>query len=166
MDISKWPIDKIMQLPDWCFGRRWVVFASRIANGAVTNWDMSELTFPNKGVIWQVNIHPVMCTYFTLYYRLALGFQLPTTTAQMDLLSPLLNGFGEQGAEPRKIRAYSNCGAFDLRMRNPMDFQGKRLILQVTGVAEKQALINVAVVVSSLPKEIPDWLSSGLAGLR
>lgn len=166
MDISKWPIDKVMQLPDWCFGRRWVVSAARIASGAVTNWDMSELTFPNRGVIWQVDMHPVLCGYFTCYYRLALGFQLPTTTGQMDLLSPLLNGLGDQGNEPRKIRAYSNCGQYNLQMRNPVDFQGKRLILEVTSVADKQILVNVGVVVSTIPKEIPDWLSSGLAGLR
>lgn len=158
MRINDWPMEKMMVLPDWCFGRQYAVCVTTRGGVGATVWDISELAFPDVGVIWQVSIFATYWTFAVDYCRLALGDQLPATTADMDRLEPLIHGLGAQGAEPREINLYVGVGPWVLPLRQPVQFQGKRLIVEARATAGKYAWTHVIVVVSSMPKEVPDWL--------
>ena len=165
MNIEKWNIKKIMQLPDWCFGQRWPVCVSNSTGLGVTKWDISEVAFPNVGVIWEVLLPTYYMTLADDWFRLALGQQVPKNTAMMDKLDPLIMGLGRQGAEPRKIGGFSYHSMSIRKMRKVMEFQGRKLVLETKSSADKVLYINVVVIVSSIPKEVPDWLFSGRAAI-
>jgi len=161
MDIRDWPLDKIMQLPDCCFGRKFQVSCQCRAPDGVATWDISESTLPEVFVLWGVYIIVVYSNESDNWIRIAYGDQLPTTEAMMDAYEPVLPGFGRTGAEPRRIYIYSNQGTTALKLRKPVAAAGRRLVLEAKPQAAKSMNLQVAIVVSSIPKEAPDWLISG-----
>ncbi|MBA7690503.1 hypothetical protein ES703_99032 [subsurface metagenome] len=160
MDIRNWPLDRIMQLPDCCFGRRFVVSCIVQAGDAAPAWDISEIPFPEKAVIWELVITMKGVSQEIDTIRLVLGDALPTTKAQVDALEPVFAGLGLQGPSPRLI----HIGWISLlnlrRIRLPILAAGRRLILEATGLNGKTPIMTVALVVSSIPTEVPDCLLS------
>lgn len=160
MNIRDWPMDKIMQLPDCCFGRRWPILVALHNIASETSWDISELALPEVAIIYELAILATGEAGKFSTIRFALGDQLPTTTAMMDVLEPLFSGFGLQGAEPRFLQVQTQLAFVISRLRMPIYARGRRLILEHrTGIG---AIVNcnVGVVVSSMPTEVPDWLLS------
>jgi len=165
MDIRKWSLERIMTLPDHCFGRRWPIFCEPNTNVATRVWDISELAFPEKCVIWQVNIQNTGAFVANISYRLALGNRLPTTMAQMSELEPLLPGLGLQGIEPRIIGISQYSSFIKIDMRNPLNARGRRLVVEYGNVAAGDRGIIVCVVVSSMPEFVPDHYTEEFWGL-
>jgi len=161
MNIEKWSIEKIMQLPDWCFGTRYVLACSAYGANTVYGFDMSEISLPNRGVLWQLTLHTIFSDASTNYLRIARGNKLPATEAAFNLLKPLVMGLGQQGAEPRQIISYPSGQTLSMRMKMPIESVGGRLIIAAYGQSAKSTRIRVVAVVSGIPKEVPDWLSSG-----
>ena len=56
MDVTKWPIDQIMQLPDHCFGRRWWVGTQCYADDGKVGYGFAEEPFPDQFVLWAVMV--------------------------------------------------------------------------------------------------------------
>jgi len=161
MRIDNWPMDKIMQLPDCCFGRRYCVSCTLVGVNDTTQWDISEIGLPEKFVIWDVNIFYSTSNDNDSMFRLAYGDQLPTTVAEMDRLKPVIHGLGVEGHEPRHVYIGYQRDTGNLNLRLPVASTGRRLVLEAHTVAEKVMAITVAIIVSSMPKEVPDWLISG-----
>ena len=53
MDIRNWPMNRIMQLPDCCFSRRWPVGVSWLGEAVSVGYDISEAGLPERCVIWE-----------------------------------------------------------------------------------------------------------------
>lgn len=166
MRIDDWPINRIMQLPDWCFGSRWLVSCFAHVSGATVAIDMSEIQLPNEGVIWEVGIYQVYANAANLSVRLGLSHVLPASLAEFMLLEPLVPGFGSQGPSPRAILTYHLAGPMYFPLRRYVEAQGKRLCLLAAGVQDKEQDVHAWAIVSSMPKEVPDWLVSGKVNVQ
>ncbi len=161
MDIRNWPIDKIMQLPDCCFGRRWLVGVYASDSLVATYYDISEAGLGDRCVVWQAAIIGGGGAVGVMNAALALGDVLPANDAQFDALEPLLSDLGRRGADRRAI----DVGGFGMfmffTMRLPVMAQGRRLVgrfeIETADPAPPQAILEV----SSFPTEVPDWLISG-----
>ena len=160
MDIRNWPMDRIMQLPDCCFGRKWPIACEVEGPTIGAVFDISEVAFPEKCVLWQLSFETFNEDTVIHASRLAIGDQLPTTAAMMDALEPLFYGLGAQGAEPRTIGVRPGNEFMSIDIRQPLNAMGRRLVLQVTSGLAKVTWVRVVVVVSSMPTEVPDWLLS------
>jgi hypothetical protein len=160
MNISNWGIGRIMQLPDWCFGRRWCVSLAYYRVSGQVVWDISEIGLGDKAVLWNVAIRHNDYSEMSDYLRLALSDQLPANAGEMDVLEPLIPGLGFQGAEPRRIYLGRPSTAIDIPLRMPIDAQGRRPVLEVASAAMESFSVLVALTVSSVPTEVPDWLVS------
>lgn len=161
MDIRNWPLGSIMQLPDCCFGRRFLVSVTPTTPSGGTGWDISEIALPERFVIWEFFSwwSSVELVFFS--WRLALGDMLPSTTAEMDDLQPLFPGLGLQGAEPRTLIPPPSLFFMRWQLRVPVQAAGRRLIMELSAVATKTGIVTAGIIVSSLPTEVPDWLCSG-----
>jgi len=158
MNISQWPISKIMQLPDHCFGRRHLVSVTKLHIGASAGWDISELALPEIMVIWELILSSDGGENGLVLMRLALGDQLPTSVAQMTALEPLFNGFGLQGLGPRTIRFTGRRDYTIRNLRMPVRTSGRRLVLENIPPPAETYMCSAGIVISSIPKEIPDCL--------
>lgn len=150
-----------MLLPDCCFGRRWPIYVTATGQNGNFAADISELAFPEVFVIWEVGFWPKLTYTQLLWFKLVMGDQLPTSSMQMWDLESLLPGVGEQGRSPREIKVGGQVPYFLRRLRILKTAVGKRLILGVMPNVAVAAGAAAVVVVSSVPKEVPDWLNSG-----
>lgn len=155
MDTSKWSIPQLLQLPDEYFGRRFPIFLQAEKEQEGSLWDIAEIALPDICILWHVNILCQRIITSDDYFRLALGDQLPTTTAMMDALEPLLPGLGDQGAEPRHIILPYLHQSLNFPCRVPLATAGRRPILEVTEVAANKIRVTVVLVVSSLRISLP-----------
>lgn len=160
MDIRQWGLDQIMQLPDECFGRRFMVSCNLDVGAAMRKWDISEVAFPNMCVIWELYIAAMDGVTLGGTLRIALGDQLPVAVAMFDALDPLFMGLGMQGPEPRGLFLPPRALLHLDKLRMPVAAQGRRMVVE--GLTADSMIIKllVAVVVSSVPTEVPDWLIS------
>lgn len=160
MNIRDWPMGAIMQLPDCCFGRRFLVTCSIHTALPVAAYDISELALPEKAVVWEFFLRGVGVAEAFAAVRLALGDQLPPSVAAMDALEPLFRGWGLQGPDPRIINIDARDQIDLRRLRMPLSTAGRRLILElvpgITGIKNAET----GIVVSSIPTEVPDCLVS------
>lgn len=161
MDISSWGLGEIMQLPDHVFGERFVISTTVNMVQLASAWDISEVAFPENAVIWEFGLIVSQVAGQRTWCRVALGDQLPTTPFIMTALDPLIMGLGEQGADPRAIFFTNNSGYHVVNIRKALRSAGRRLVLEVRGVHEKIYEVTCFVVVSAIPRSVPDWLHLG-----
>ena len=163
MDIRDWPLDKIMQLPDCCFGRRYIVSAFVYLTAGALGWAMSTFTLPDRGVVWQLVIATPRDAFELEYFRVALGMKLPAVVSEMNTLSPIFPGFGDVSYSPPRFYFYPTtlAGRWDIKF--PIISMSQNLIIEAQAVAAKNLRLTVALIVSSIPTEVPDWLVSGPA---
>lgn len=164
MNIQNWGLGQIMQLPDYLFGRRFLVSCSLDMKKAMMEWDISEVALPEMCVIWELYITGLHIYSTGIELRIALGDQLPTAVAEMDRLEPLFMGFGFQGPDPRVLNVHERARIALTRLRMPVAANGRRLVIEGVTSETDNGTIFVGIVVSGVPKEIPDWLVS--ANLR
>jgi len=161
MNISNWPLNRIMQLPDNCFGQRYLMSCYIETDGTTKKWDISEMALPEVFVLWELNVLTTYMGSDLSFVRLALGDQLPTAVAQMDALEPLFPGFGVQGADPRVFRVSWASNLRFMKLRKAFRPSGRRLIMEAYSTADKLPVVQAGIVISSIPTEVPDWLCSG-----
>lgn len=166
MNIEKWDIDKIMRLPDWCFGRKFLLSCDARAYSEAYAFDISKVGLPDRAVMWELLVVPYNYSSTNNWIRLAVGDKVPASAAEMLLLDPLIMGFGYGNEEPRKIYLVSNLQIFTMSLRTPSLGNGRRLILEAYAEADKIAWVRVTLLVSSIPKEVPDWIYSGQGDFR
>lgn len=166
MNIEKWDIDRVMQLPDWCFGTRYPVGVA--VRSPVTNpgWDISEISLPEMAVLWEVVFWSPKGYTEIDSIRIGLGMKLPTSTAQMDLTTELLKGCGRFATQKRSYLTFGAEVVNVNRIRLPIATGNRKLILELTPNSSKSNEVQVITIWSSFPKEVPDWLFLGQAGLR
>jgi hypothetical protein len=161
VNIENWKIDRIMQLPDCCFGRKFPIFVT--TGIATTAWvvDISEVGFPDPCVIWQVVVGTSSVGPLDVSLRLGLGQSLPANDNVFSTIEPFLHGMGVQGIEPRTWHACYIPGILCIDLKIAMNTGGKKLCMCSVASAAVQYRVNVVVIVSSIPKEIPDSVALG-----
>lgn len=149
-----------MQLPDCAFGRRWPVAVQQEQETVATFFDISELALPEACVIWNCGIWSPYYAMVDITISLALGDVLPTTDAQFDAYETLFRDVGVIVAGRRTIRMIRSPGTYNIPMRLPVAATGRRLVGRFEWSAEALTNVYCILTVSSIPKEVPDWLIS------
>jgi len=166
MDLSRWPFDKIMQLPDWCFGMRWWVGTYVGTQAANPNYFTIEESVPDVFVLWDI----LICSAgHTAASHLNITFRL----CRQTLTSDTVKNFR------RLLRNMSHrAQMYDMHlppvsvthvgpMRNIIEARNDRSGGGFKLVGETANCENtVACLISGIPREVPDWVVSGLAGVR
>ena len=160
MNISDWPIGRIMALPDHLFGRRFIVCCHSRVDGQTTLWDISEIQFPELFVIWEAHFLTWETELTETIFRVALGDQLPANVGMMDALEPLFPGLGISEAEPRRLYFKEYQRLYMRNLRIPVRASGRRLVCEFHNTFTHASIMGLFLTVSGVPKEIPDCLIS------
>ena len=157
MDISNWSWSQILQLPDHLFGRRFVV-SNQIRRSAVCNyWGITKAALPEKCVLWEFTVAIWGVGTNVDRLRIHLGDFLPTTTAEMDLLDRMITDYYLDVFAQWDF-SFQSPGILNLsRIKLPIDAKGRRVILEVVVDEIADSSVQSLYVISSVPKEIPDW---------
>ncbi len=161
MDIRNWPLNKIMQLPDECFGARWPITFVDQPSGAGIGYYISEMALPERCVIWGLFIHitsqgNISVLNQALDFNYKLSDQIPTA-ANLGAMESLFKGADYVVMRERILRPFSGV----LHMRMPVASAGRRICLIVVNQTAEPLAFHTGIVISSVPTEIPEWLRLG-----
>lgn len=163
MRIDNWPMERIMQLPDWCFGRRWMVGVRANITSAAAHFDICEFAFPERAVVWEINIHQAYYTTSSSEVCLALGDHLPANAAEFAELPLLFPGaISPSGQRGAFICTYLYVNRVS-HLRKIVEAHGNRLVGSFVRIVGDTEFLAGNVVISSVPREVPDWLISAKA---
>jgi len=160
MDVRSWGVDQILMLPDYCLSRRYGVFCELVTVAEDTVWDISEVALPDRAIVHEFVMSGTGLLNKEADIRVALSDQIPTSTVMMDRLEPLFMGMGRQGADPRRIHVSQGMNFHLDRLKMYLPAQGRRLVLEATAGAGVTLGVQIGVVVSAVPTEVPDCLLS------
>lgn len=161
MNISQWPLSKIMQLPDHVFGQRFLVSVQLAFTGLTSGFAMAEIGLPEQCVIWEfgwVSQHEAVKTYV---WDIALGNVLPTSIAQFNLLEPLFSNFGERVGTDFFMTGNGPSSLSIRNLRMPLTPSARNLVVRINSQGIIVNNLFVYLVVSSIPKDIPECLNLG-----
>lgn len=164
MDISNWSLDKILELPDWCFGKRWWVGTYVGTLNDEASYFLIEESVPDKFVLWDVVVSTTGhrdAEHANVTLRLCR--QVPTSTNIKEyrrLMTNLSNRTQTYDVYLPPV-ALSHLGP----MRNLVEADNDQIGGCLKLVGEGADCENsVACLISGIPREVPDWVVSGLAG--
>ena len=166
MKIDRWPIDRIMQLPDWCFGQKWWVGVNIGTALAEAVPFIIDESVPDVFVLWDVIVLSAAAagqTRTDLTIRLCP--QVPTTV-NVRTFTRLLKGLSKP-VDYYELQLPGDVAVHIGPMRNVIEAKNDRIggIFKRIGATDTQQA-QVGFLISGIPKEVPDWLFSGLAGVR
>lgn len=160
MNIRDWPMNRIMQLPDHCFGRRWEIIFGHHFAAAASEYRISDVALPDVCVLWELHVwFPELLTGAAsswAYCSVALGDHLPLTPPEMVAFEPLFPGCEEVAAGLQTIRGNIHL----VNLRKPVMAQGRRVVVDFTSASAGVFDIALSLVFSSIPTEVPDCLLS------
>ena len=161
MDISKWPSHKILELPDWCFGRRWWVGDYLGSTVGRAMYLIGEENLPDKFVVWGILIacrSPACLEALRLTMRL--GTTLPITVEDVNGLDRIFKGISVA-----KITYEFYVNSNDTKWINAgrivHESRGRRLVMVANGDQVVAYEMTAGMLISSVPREVPDWLVKG-----
>lgn len=161
MDIRNWPAERIMQLPDCVFGRRWFVGMISGKEGAGADFIVSDEPLPDRMVVWGLFITGRQTAMSSWEVTFRLGQDLTYNLATVEVLPRIFPGL----AHPTFVNEiWNQNGACTWwpGLRNYVEAQGKRLVMVLTtndGTGYRE--FSAGLLISSVPREIPEWLISG-----
>lgn len=160
MNIQRWTVDQLMQLPACCFGRRWWVGCYCTEAGGDIAYFTAEEKMPEQFVIWgsmisvssPAPVNPVQLTF-------RLGDRVPVTAAEALAMDRLYKGI----SSPAQLYEFYHS-QWDMTWmaceRIFVQSVARRLIVVTIGDGVNAYHLTAAVLISSVPKEVPDWLIS------
>jgi len=151
-----------MQLPDWCFGRRWPIITTfSIAPDSSIQYIVDQ-PLPDRIVIWSIGAWGNANATANTSVKYALGDHPPATQAEFDAFERLFKGDLDNVGEEGGIRLTAST-MMKMTMRMEVRPQGRRFAIWMhNGHATVTQRITSVIEISSMPTEVPDWLVSGL----
>lgn len=166
MDISNWPVGRIMQLPDWCFGNRWVVACDSGDYNVSDSFGIVRTGVPDRCVIWEIFVSQVGATSGLVRFELGWADQLVTTSAQWTALQKMFPCQGQQDRVDFRFGCLGDAPWHINGLRLVSPAAGLRPAIRNDGSGSTGITAQACFVISSLPKEVPDWLISGQGRFR
>ena len=165
MDISNWPDYRIMMLPDWCFGRRWCVGSYAGNTQGKVYYYCTEESLPDRFVVWGI----------LLAFREPLGDRAIRATVRLarDTAEVTADAWGCErvckGISSHKILyeffTEQNGTAWVKNLRLIVHSKGRKIAFVTNGDQVNPYTGTVSVLISGIPRQVPDWVVSGLAGV-
>ena len=153
-----------MQLPDWCFGKRWPIMVSGSVGSGVTQFSLSGQTLPDKWVLWELDltIWPSADVYTGRLFHtsIAMGEHIATTEVEFNAFESIVPGASYISAGRKTL-----LGPFCARnIKQNFIGNGRKICTRVRNVAGITTIYSVNLTISSIPKEVPDWLNWAWVG--
>lgn len=158
MDISKWSLSEVMQLPDHAFGERYWVGEYMGGTGGVVERKIGADVLPKKFVVWGVltSCNSPSCIQ-AMRVTIRLCDALDALTVDCSPFERLLKNISTRDIV---YELYVNANGVDWI---PIDRQlvlpsFRRLGFITNGDQSNTYEMTVGVLISDVPREVPDWL--------
>lgn len=158
MNISDWPISKIMQLPDYAFGRREIVQLAMDLTDANAVYAISPAGLAERTVIWDIGTSNRGASNTTTHAALSLGDFLPTTDAQFNAMEVMFPGVIASDGGVGEFEAAAGSYMNTSKVRQVFQTSGRRFVARFIRHQQNATESVIVVAYSSIPTELPEWL--------
>ncbi len=159
MDISNWPMDRIMQLPVDCLGTRFTIIFSDAQPAVGDDIYFNNLALTDRCVLHEIHASigssTVNVSSPIASLALVLANRQPANLTEFLTHDNLLTGIDEETSDIQQFRTPMHL----TRLKLPILAQGRKVALKFSIEGVFAAHFNVALVFSSIPREIPDFYS-------
>lgn len=160
MNIRDWPMGRIMQLPDCCFGQRYLVTVSGVAIGAGPFYLMSKDTLPERCVVWSVSLVSALADIaIVTFVSVGLSDVIPTTPAEFQASGIFINGLGFEWLG-RPSLLLQNHLTYRITLRQHVHSASRKIVVMLTAGGAISGEFVLMFEISSIPTEVPDCLLS------
>lgn len=158
IDVRNWGVDKIMQLPDHAFGRRYLILTRQFVAAASTVRWMVRNPLPERFVLWSIRMGAFVDASAKSSMRYALGSQDPADAAAFNAMEPLFRGDFDATATTTEITLPSlEVRVMDMRM--PVESKAQQFVVEMKNIGStSSATPTIEFLISSFPRTVPKWL--------
>lgn len=155
IDIRNWPLDKIMQLPDWVFGAKFYNghFGNQVGGGST--YYKFPTPLPDRIVLWDIigSVAPETGVTYVLA-GWGLGSEVPTaaTWRRGDRLLANFVQINEAFDISMPVGNIMHLGP----VRLPIVTGKRHITANYSSQGGNEPEIHVTAVISAIPNEIPD----------
>ena len=162
MDIRDWSLDKIMQLPDCCFGRRWLVSCAEYSVADTDVFAIVKTGVPDRAVIWELCVSVYFSMTMSVIIEFAWADTLPTTGAQWSALQKMFPCQGVQDGVDFNLFGGAGGDLVFRRLKVVSPASSLKPCVRIDGLTTPVKGVCASLIVSSIPKEVPDCLFSAI----
>ena len=155
--------EEAMSLPDWAFGQRFPISTGAFATESGNVFDISNDTLPDICVVWEVVVLTALSAGNNMRIYFKMGDYLPTGVVQFNALPDIFKGLAFLVGNVQMIGLLDSVGYYRMQIKKLWRPQGQRLVNRFEFVGSSTGVCQVNMVISTVPKRMPEWLSSGLA---
>jgi len=160
MNVADLTDAQIMQLPDFCFGERYVCATYFETAAAGYHADISPIVLPDKCVLWEIDIWMGQISHMLTYIRLSLAYLLPANEAAFILEPALIEDLGNDAVPVRGIYLSTTEHDWSMSMKQLLETGGRRLLTMINLPTDAQCTVSISAVFSAIPTRVPDWMVS------
>ena len=162
MNISDWPLDKIMQLPDCAFGRRFLIAIDGQTLATDGGEFVSRTKLPDRAVLWEL-LFTTQHYFYTgkvggTYWSIAFTPSPTLTATSVKEAEPLFPCQGMWYADKYQFTGLTHL----VNLRMPFEAQSRYLCTDIVSLCDFVEWFTLHTIWSSVPKEVPDWLCSAI----
>lgn len=163
MRTDKLAFGQIMQLPDWCFGRRYWTGSYLGSTQGTAYYHIAEEDLPDYFVVWGLLIcnRSPSCTE-AIRLTMRLGTFLPTNVNEIRAMDRVYKHISVANIV-YEFYVAPNAVTYIPAERLLIESAGRRLTYLSNGDQNNAYEMTAGILISSLPKEVPDWALSGRA---
>ena len=166
MDISNWPNHKVMMLPDWCFGRRWWVGSYAGDTNGQVYYFCTEENLPDKFVVWGILLSFLEANALqAIRATVRLARNTAEITANPKDMERICSGISTHNIQ-YEFYVPQNGLVWINDIRTIHESKDRRIAFATNGDQAIAYEGTVGVLISGVPREVPDWVVSGLVGMR
>ena len=160
MDIRNWGLDQVMQLPDHCFGAKRVIAMCGEGKISAPAYDICETGLGERAVVWGVSVWHLEGAVVVGFVMFKLGDQLPATLAEFNALEDIFPEMACVAGYRSILTCTGYSGRQFIPMRRLYHTAGRRIVMALGLVGLTDGIVDGALLVSSVPREVPDCLLS------
>ncbi|MBA7630461.1 hypothetical protein ES703_37983 [subsurface metagenome] len=161
MNVSRWSLDKLMQLPDWCFGKRWWIGEYIGTTAAELVYFTIKDRLPDRFVLWSMLVQGTDREAGT---GINLTIKLADRAFDDDSFWNADRLFHQIASEGMVYEFFLDVnGYFYLPyIRSAHESKNNRICGAFKVRNEETPCENqIAMLISSVPREVPNWVVLG-----
>ena len=157
-DIRGLPIETILSLPDFAFGRKFIVGKTMGVAAVTTEFNLITTGLPRKFILWEMNMNLVTGAVLTgLHVGLRYANVVPATDAAFVLGERLFPEY-ESDANTRQFTLDAGNPIQIRNLKMYFDRTERFICARVANFVNITENLNLVFTISRIPHEVPDWM--------
>ena len=160
VSIETWTEPQVLALPDHLLGQRVIHLLEIVSAGPSDDFLLDHRVLPDPCIVWGVGFWTVGLTGANCAIGVSLGVEMPGTLAAFAQLESVVGGTSTGVARLYFVNVNDSNGLVWMPCRRLLVTGGRRLVGYVGTLAGAAGAGHIAVEVSPLPRQIPDWFAA------